>query len=387
MNLKKWTFAFLLCLGIASCIQDEALNSEAAIDACTGNDVQSAYIDNEEREIRLYVDLNANLSEQELIFTLPEGATVAANEAMPKDDIENNIYDFSATNDQGEHLRTFTVTSENKEWNVEYDIQIIPTRTQLPTNYHFELTDLHKDGYHIFYEKEEPTNFLQWASGNKGFHLTGMGKTAQEYPTVQADNGKEGKCVKLETKDTGSFGEKVKMYIAAGNLFIGEFDLSNALSDAPKATKFGLQFLKRPTRLKGYFKYKAGATFKQSIRNEEGKIIGIEDAPGKKDRFDIYAIFYEAPSNSFMLNGENALTHSSLVSVARIAESEAIETEQWTSFDLPFELQPGKEINEEKLKAGKYKLGIVLSSSVEGAYFNGAIGSTLYVDEMELICE
>ena len=35
MNFKKWTTALMLALAVSSCIQDEALNSEAAIDACT----------------------------------------------------------------------------------------------------------------------------------------------------------------------------------------------------------------------------------------------------------------------------------------------------------------------------------------------------------------
>ena len=39
MNFKKWTTALMLALAVSSCIQDEALNSEAAIDACTGADV------------------------------------------------------------------------------------------------------------------------------------------------------------------------------------------------------------------------------------------------------------------------------------------------------------------------------------------------------------
>lgn len=34
MNFKKWTTALMLALAVSSCIQDEALNSEAAIDAC-----------------------------------------------------------------------------------------------------------------------------------------------------------------------------------------------------------------------------------------------------------------------------------------------------------------------------------------------------------------
>lgn len=46
-----------------------------------------------------------------------------------------------------------------------------------------------------------------------------MAKTPEELPTVQVNGGVNGgKCVKLTTKDTGSFGSMVKMYIAAGNL-------------------------------------------------------------------------------------------------------------------------------------------------------------------------
>ena len=181
----------------------------------------------------------------------------------------------------------------------------------------------------------------------------------------------------LETKDTGSFGAMVKMYIAAGNLFIGAFDLANALKDAPKATTFGFQFYKRPKALKGYYKFKAGPVYTESG----------EPQTGKKDRFDIYAVMYEAEDNSFMLDGTNSLTSDKVVSLARISAEEALETDQWTSFDLPFKAQNGKEISETELQKGKYKLGIVFSSSVDGAYFRGAVGSTLYIDEVELICE
>ena len=43
-----------------------------------------------------------------------------------------------------------------------------------------------------------------------------------DYPTLQTE-GYIGKGIRLETKSTGDFGEKVKMPIAAGNLFIGTF--------------------------------------------------------------------------------------------------------------------------------------------------------------------
>ena len=76
MNFKKWTTALMLALAVSSCIQDEALNSEAAIDACTGADVQLAHINSDSKEINIYVHKGANLAKQQLLFTLPDGATI-----------------------------------------------------------------------------------------------------------------------------------------------------------------------------------------------------------------------------------------------------------------------------------------------------------------------
>lgn len=377
MNYLKTLMLASLVACATSCVQDEALNVEAAIDGCTGIGIQLSDINADEKIVRLYVQKGTDISKQELIFTLPEGAVIEADDKLGNDNGEN-VYDFS----EGNHARTFTVTSENGEYKAVYSIQII--LTELPTDYRFEqLQENRYNGYDTFLEETEPTSpqdtkkILQWSSGNPGFKLTGMSKSRTDYPTVQSADGYRGNCVKLETKDTGSFGEMVKMYIAAGNLFIGSFDLDNALTNARAATKFGFQFFKKPLNLKGYYKYKAGAVFTES---------GAANTT-KKDRFDIYAILYEAQDPTFMLDGSNALTHSALVAKAQIKESEAIETDNWTLFDLPFEPISGKTIDAQKLAQGKYKLGIVFSSSEGGAYFNGAVGSTLYVDEVELICE
>lgn len=54
------------------------------------------------------------------------------------------------------------------------------------------------------------------------------------------------------------------------------------------------------------------------------------------------------------------------------------------TFPLDFELKPGKSINPDKLDKGIYKLAIVFSSSVDGASFEGAVGSTLHIDEVKL---
>lgn len=376
MNLRKWILMLGIGMAMTSCIQDEALNKEAAIDGCSGADIQLTDINNTEKRILLYVQKGADLSRQELEFVLPDGAVIEANEKKQGD--SGNIYDFS----EDDHSRTFTVTSEDGEWKAVYTIRII--LTELPTTFRFEqLLEGSTSKYDILYEENEPTaigdskKILQWASGNPGYELTSMAKDRTGYPTMLSADGYIGNCVKLETKDTGSFGAMVKMYIAAGNLFIGNFELGDALKDAPAATKFGFKFFKRPMRLTGYYKYKAGSVFTES---------GQPNA-SRKDRFDIYAIFYEASDNAFMLNGSNALTHPSLVAVARISEEEAREADNWTRFDIPFEMKAGKTIDEKKLANGEYKLGIVFSSSFDGAYFNGAVGSTLYIDEVELICQ
>ena len=88
-----------------------------------------------------------------------------------------------------------------------------------------------------------------------------------------------------------------------------------------------------------------------------------------------------------MLDGDNVFTSDKVVLLARIDSKNAVETDDWKEFNLPFKPMNGKTIDDTKLQQGKYKLGIVFSSSVDGAYFEGAVGSTLYIDEVELICE
>ena len=185
-------------------------------------------------------------------------------------------------------------------------------------------------------------------------------------------------CIRdrLETKSTGDFGSKLGMPIAAGNLFMGTFSVGNALTDPLKATMFGVPFEHIPTYLKGYYKYKAGEVYK----DENGNIV-----KDKKDTWDIYAIFYETDEKTKTLDATNRFDHPNLISIARIDEKDRKETDEWTEFYLPFVTKTGKTVDKDKLKAGKYNVAIVFSSSIEGDYFRGAVGSTLHIDEVELI--
>lgn len=224
---------------------------------------------------------------------------------------------------------------------------------------------------------------MTWASANPGYALTDYTITQpEEFPTYQSTEGRNGsKCVKLVTRKTGSLGSSVNMPIASGNLFIGSFNLASALTNALKATQFGIQFDQIPTFLHGYYKFKAGDTFYELDTSAEDK---LKPVPGRKDIFNIYAVFYESTADRPVLDGTNILSEDNeqIISVAQITDAK--ETDEWTEFNLPFNLREGKSIDATKLKDGKYHLTIVFASSIRGDYFEGAPGSTLYVDEVTL---
>lgn len=359
MKLKSLIACFSLACIATSCIQDEALSSEAAIDGCTGSkDIIAVEINADARTVDIFVSKTTDCTKQSVKFTLPQGATI--------DPADGKEVDFTLP-------QNYTITSEDGKWSATYKVKFI--KSDIPTNYHFEEIALSSNNkYQEFYDfDKDNAKALKWSSGNKGYEFTGVGKTPGDYPTAQDPKGKIGNCLKLVTRSTGPFGAMANMHIAAGNLFIGTFDANSALSNARKATLFGFPFYDIPQSMTGYYKFKAG-----EIYTEKGKPVS-----GKKDKCDIYAIFYETDDEVKMLDGDTSLSHENLVSIARINNQK--ETDDWTYFDLPFVMTSSdKAIDPEKLRMGKYNISIIFSSSIEGAYFSGAVGSTLYIDEVKL---
>ena len=369
MKIKSVIAGIMLCLAVTSCIQNEALNVEAAIDGCSGSDIQQCLIDPNEFTVQLYASRAADPSKININFNLPAGASIVPVQRFTEDGI--NTYNF-----KDENPRLFKVTSEDGAFSAIYTIRL--WQTEMPFTYDFE-TLSSDNPYHKFTEDNPSSGTiirrLELASGNPGFELTKMAKAPDGYPTVQVNGGVDGgKCVKLETKDTGSFGSMVKMYIAAGNLFIGSFEVGQALSgNAMKATHFGFPFFYYPLRLEGWYKYKAGPTF-----SSKGK--PVEE---RKDECDIYGVLYETDDNVQFLDGSTSLNSPNIVALARNIK-ELPETDIWKQFNFKFEPQNGKSIDPDKLGKGIYKLAIVFSSSVDGAKFEGAVGSTLYIDKVTI---
>ena len=375
MNYKPLLYAFLIGSATVSCIREEAPNAEADITGCTlpGNVLVQDSIDvnvSYDKSLNAYpiyaqVRKGTDCSQLAPTFTLTPGATI--------EPASGSVQDFTSP------VR-YTVTSEDGQWHRTYSISFEEEKVkEIPTTFHFEDTRI-ENGYYVFYETNGNQE-LTWASGNGGFRLAITNADKSEYPTTLGETGYEGKCAKLVTRTTGSLGAMVGMPIAAGNLFIGKFNLSDALSNSLKATKLGTTFYHKPLKLKGYYKYTPGDKF-----YTDGAYTN------QVDQFDIYAIFYEnkdEEGRAVMLDGTLPLAnyeHPNLVALARFSGTQIHNS--WQAFEMTFDYDRyRKTVDTDRLNAGDYNISIVISSSKDGAIFEGAPESTLWIDELSIIYE
>lgn len=390
----------LSTLLFASCIRDEAPNAECDI---TG--LEQTWLDENKGLIvgepivtndRVSITLEKGTPRTSLAprFTLTDGAWLSmTDENGATVEANGKTRDFTKP-------KIYTTHSEDGKWTKEYTVSFGFPKALSTLS--FEYFDLDPTGrYYRWYEmdSEDASNPRRdyWASGNAGYALAGMAHSPADYPTTVDAIGQRGNCVKLSTCATGDFGARTHMPIAAGNIFVGEFVSAQAALFPRKATKFGLQALGgTPVRLEGYYKYKAGPTY----TDKNGAAVA-----GGHDKADIYAVVYEVdltPGAKFTpLNGDNVLTSDRIVMMARIdnpqeAEgtvSDGVSAEslaraaEWVHFSEPFRLMDGKTFNTEILEQNGYAITVVCTSSREGATFEGAVGSTLFVDELQIIYE
>lgn len=378
MNTKNIFKVMLLAATLlsASCIREEALNAECDItgidatwleenrDVIVGAPIISNYA------VEIVVKDGTDCSSFKPLFTLSQGAWIELD----------SIVDNGAT---GATLY-YTTHSEDGIWQKEYKVRFIVqapiTKDQIFSFENFELDQPEPKGrYNVWYEVDDNnTRRNIWASGNAGFAFTGKGKSPTDFPTTTEENGVNGNCVKLETKDTGSFGKMAGMPIAAGNIFIGEFQVANAMTKPLEATRFGLQIVpSKPRYLKGFYKYTPGEVFTDKKKNP---------VEGRRDTCAIYSVLYEVdPDNFVSLDGSNITSSERIVLIAEIKNPG--EPTGWTEFNIPFEPRNGKEFDPARLANNGYAITVVASSSKDGAFFEGAVGSTLYIDEISIVWE
>ena len=376
-------------LSLTSCFKDEPLNAEC--------DIEQAYIhpgpllklwfanaadtlvnvQSDQDKIEFTMRSFANLKKQAPEFRLTPGATI-----QPE---SGSVHDFT------KGPVTYVVTSEDKQWTRTYQVSIKKGQTAMSNEFEFEFENAYLNkGYYNWKENWNGEELDIWATGNPGFKISNSSAKPEEYPTVMIEDGYQGKGVKLTTQRTSKLADMVKKPIAAGNLFIGQFDATDALRDAMKATKFGrpFSFSSKPLKLEGWYKYQAGEKFTDKEMKELDR----------KDYGTIYAVLYEnidEKGNQVVLYGDNVQSSKQIVALALVGETHddngkvAIgNTPEWHHFSVDFDYQSyGKTIDPLKLKNGGYSLTIVCSSSSDGANFLGAVGSTLWVDSFKLICK
>ena len=377
---------------LTSCFKDEALNNEC--------DIEKAWIQVDNPDAVFFQPSNAELPDIEstktdlifpdlrpnsdvtalpVYFKVTDGATI-----VPENGSVQNFADGPVT---------YVVTSENGQYNRTYRVFIKATdagTTPDPGNpdkpeeqlgyVHYDFENYFLDpASSKFYVWSDYENGSNWATGNPGFKIAKGSAKPDQYPSTPLAEGYDGAGVKLVTSDTGPFGVVVNMRIAAGNLFTGVFDSKSATKAPLKATHFGdgsyNQINYRPVTLAGYYQYTPGEVF----TDKAGKV--VED---RIDQGDIYAVVFrnvDSEGKSFYLTGDNVLTSPQIVALARVPN--VVKTEGgWQNFSVDFNYSG--ELDPTILANYGYSMAVVFTSSIEGAAFQGAVGSTLLIDKVSI---
>lgn len=203
-----------------------------------------------------------------------------------------------------------------------------------------------------------------WDTGNKGATLVGGDSNSQ--PTQETSNGK-GFAAKLESK-------YILVKFAAGNIFSGSY-LRTDVTDG--VLSFGRPFTSFPTKLKIHYKYSP------KLINKTNDAYGnYSHLLGRPDSCFIYLALTDwdapleirtRPSNRqlFDKNDKNVIAYTELVS--------GTESSSYQEVELTLNYRYTNRIP-------RYMV-LVATSSKYGDYFVGGEGSTLWIDDFELIYE
>lgn len=310
---------------------------------------------------------DADVSALSPVLTLSPGATVTPASGSTHDFTHGPV--------------TYTVTSQDGHWQRHYRVSVVPTLITVADTlfYNFEHYELEpsQQRFYIWHNTLADGSLgNDWATANDGFRISMGSAAAMDYPTTPLAEGFDGAAICLTTRDTGPFGRMANKRLAAGNMYLGTFDIKIAMSDHLHATRFGIPFTNRPDTFTGYYTYQPGETVQDFYGNP---------IANRTDSASIYAVFYrnhDAQGNEVVLFGDNVLSSDLIVAVANLGY--VAPTQQWTPWEVKFEYRA--EVDEEVLASRGYSLAIVFSSSASGGDFIGAIGSRLCVDKVRLIC-
>ena len=210
------------------------------------------------------------------------------------------------------------------------------------------------------------------ATSSAGASYLALFGYTDEFPVVPTEDAVKGMAAKLTTKNTSDI--SLAPAITSGSLYTGRFaiDPFNQLN----STKFGIMCDKKPLLFNGYYKYTPGELFLDGSDKKN-----IVEHPELTDECSIKGVLYEVANENETLTGLNIGDSDKIVAVASLVDGTA--KAEYTPFSLEFKFEKGKTYDSTKL----YKLALIFSSSSKGDAFQGAPGSTLYIDELEVVFE
>lgn len=320
------------------------------------------------------------------IFTAPDAISDSLKVLKPTLTISENTTiespDTSAVQDFSTE-KTYTLVAQNGD-KVNYTVKF--GGDNISFNF---------DNWVAGVEEQEPDmTFYEpqgWCSSNAGAHLLKAFKYASSYVvTEDKTDAHSGSAVKIQTIDSkgGDMIIAKVPKVTTGTLFFGKFitEMGNTLN----STKFGIPYKytdKYPVQLKGYYKYQAGKDYYTCKAPYLSNChLATVDA-SQKDKGNISVVLYETPAYDTE-NWSDCLTgaegDNNIKTSSRIVAYGTMDVEDksaWTAFTLDIKFKDGKSFDATK----KYRIAINCSSSYQGDKFWGAPGSTLWVDDFELI--
>ena len=264
-------------------------------------------------------------------------------------------------------------SKEGKEY--ASDIATFTTETEiaLPNG---DMDDWYQSGKTWYPVSENDYNISGsfWDSSNPGT-TTGAGALVNKNPTQGNSDivhTPGGKSAELKSQYASAFGIGK---FAAASLYTGKFNSLVGTNGAK--IDFGQAFASRPTALHGWFRYTNGKIDYRGGNTPEG-VAEI----GTDDLCSIYMALAKAPHQ---LDNTNTSTFfdfendPNIIAYGQLPDAEAVSTNnEWKEFTVTMTY---KDLTPQT----QYYLIIVCSSSKYGDYFTGSTGSTMYIDDLELI--
>lgn len=358
-NLLTNLFAFaLVAVLFLGCEKGKPLNKECDVLNVTLLETEwlvNVSISND--EVVMFVKDTADMSALTPIIEITSGATIT-----PSSETTHNFAD--------ERVVKYILTSEDGNWSKEYIFRATTLPDIKTLTFDFNDWDLVESKGGNYWN---PAGY--WASGNPGIAvlriMTPDVNKRPAYPTMWTDtvgDVKEGKAALLINQR--GFGPPAG-FMVPGSVFLGRFNTLNALKDPLSCPQFGMPVFctksHKPTKFIFDYMYKPGDVY----INELGEI-----QPNLVDKCNIYAVIFtgkgpltprEISNKGFL--GERIIAYAQLEDRGNSYGWKHIEQEftyrnvEWNASDV-------------------VQIAIVITASIEGDLFKGAIGSKLVIDNV-----